>query len=379
MQVRNPFLASAVLVYFLIALEVLVMISPLAGPFYAAYNPLLLQLAGHPGTRWLTAFFLPQLALPRDPLLLALRVAGSATLLLGVAVFLLCALQVYSAKLARRGVVLGGLYAHVRHPQYAALALAGAGLAVLWPRFLSAVLWLAMLLVYYLLAKDEERRMGMDYPDAYRRLRARTGMFLPLGLERRLRPTSGLGRLSLTLGFCAAALGLPFLLRAYSVRQLGLWSGPQGTAALAILPEDALLLRRRLGDLLALEPVRARLDPGRRYLVYLLPLDHVMQGMLANPGADWALQQRRRALSLIADRVLHPFAGQRGQEGTARRFIFLPVQDAPDAAPADLLAIRARRLPGFLVDAELRDLSLLDLRSLPEAASAWGAAAPPAF
>jgi protein-S-isoprenylcysteine O-methyltransferase Ste14 len=54
------------------------------------------------------------------------------------------------------------------NPQYLALAIAGAGLAILWPRFLVIILWLAMVFVYYLSAKDEEGRMLRQHLDAYR-------------------------------------------------------------------------------------------------------------------------------------------------------------------------------------------------------------------
>ena len=50
--------------YFIIALEVLIMISPFAAFFYAALNPVLLFFAEWPATRWLTAFFLPHMVSP---------------------------------------------------------------------------------------------------------------------------------------------------------------------------------------------------------------------------------------------------------------------------------------------------------------------------
>jgi protein-S-isoprenylcysteine O-methyltransferase Ste14 len=349
-------------------------------------------LADHAGTRWLTAFFLPHMVLPGDPLLVVLRVAGSVALVLGLALFLVCAAQVYAAKLTRHGVVLGGAYAWIRHPQYACLALAGAGLAVLWPRFLSAVLWVVMVMVYYLLALDEERRMIAAYPDAYRGLRSRTGMFLPPSLERRCKPSSGLGRMAMALGFTAAALAVPFLLRAYTVRHLGLWSGPRDTAALAILPEDGMMIRHRMGELLELEPVRSRMAAGRRYLVYLLPPGYLMQGLIADTGGDWKLYRQHRTPAMILDWVVNPFGHLRGHHhgamaqggaqgaagGALRRLIFVSVQGAAGTAPADLLAIGARRVPEFMVDADMHSLDIREIRPLP-GGTGWGTVPPPAF
>jgi len=252
-----------VVVYFIIALEVLIMISPFAGFFYAVFNPVLLQVAGHPATRWLSAFYLPHLVLPGDPLLVAIRVLGSVLTVLGLVVFLGCALQIYAAKLLKRGAVLGGLYGWIRHPQYLALGVAGLGLSILWPRILNLVLWLVMVLVYGFLARDEERRMLAAYPAAYRAHLERTGRFLPAGLERRLTPASRPGRILGTLALAGGVLAAPFLLRAYAVRHLTLWTGAADAAAVAILPEDGFMMEHRLGEVLALDPVRSRMRPGK--------------------------------------------------------------------------------------------------------------------
>jgi len=159
------------------------MISPAAGFFYAAFNPFLLSLAQSPMTRWLTAFYLPHMVSPPDVFLKIIRVAGSVLFVVGGAVFLICAGQVYYHKFARKGGALGGLYSRIRHPQYLGLGLAGIGLSILWPRFLVIALWAVMATLYFLLAKDEERRMLEQFGEEYRRYMDRTGMFLPRGAE----------------------------------------------------------------------------------------------------------------------------------------------------------------------------------------------------
>jgi protein-S-isoprenylcysteine O-methyltransferase Ste14 len=144
------------------------MISPFALFFYAVFNPVLLALDRSPATRWLTAFFLPHMVISPDPALRAIRVLGSVAFIVGVAVFLACAIQVYAGKLFRTGPATRGLYAVIRHPQYLALAVSGFGLAILWPRFLTLVLLAVMLFLYYLLARDEERRMLARFGEGYR-------------------------------------------------------------------------------------------------------------------------------------------------------------------------------------------------------------------
>jgi hypothetical protein len=44
---------GAIVLYFVIGLEILIMISPAAGFFYAAFHPFLLSLTQSPATRWL--------------------------------------------------------------------------------------------------------------------------------------------------------------------------------------------------------------------------------------------------------------------------------------------------------------------------------------
>jgi protein-S-isoprenylcysteine O-methyltransferase Ste14 len=238
-------IGGVIALYFLIGLEVLVMISPFAAFFYAVFNPFLLLLARWPATHWLADFFLPHMVLPPGAFLKALRVAGSVLFVGGALVFLICAVQVYFHKFSRRGPALGGLYAWIRHPQYAALAITGLGLAILWPRFLTVVLWTVMVGLYYLLARDEERRMVAAFADQYRAYMSRTGMFLPRAVEDVLAripiPRSPALRVPLVLALILAlTVGSAFALRVYTVAHLPLWSNGR-VSVLAVLPGDAVM------------------------------------------------------------------------------------------------------------------------------------------
>ncbi|MEJ2192960.1 MAG: hypothetical protein P8Y39_11585, partial [Nitrospirota bacterium] len=66
MNKKKTVLGGAIVLYFVVGLEILIMISPFAGFFYMVFNPFLLQMARHPATRWLSAFFLPHLVMPPD-------------------------------------------------------------------------------------------------------------------------------------------------------------------------------------------------------------------------------------------------------------------------------------------------------------------------
>src|SRR3990170_7776994 len=166
------------LFYLAIALEVVVMVTPFTVYFYSIYAPVLNWLESNPLTAWLTAFFLPHISYTGDPILTALAYLGPILFGLGMAIFFMCAFQVYSAKLLKKGVVSRGLYARIRHPQYLGLGIAGLGLLLYWPRFIIMILYLTMLFVYYLLARNEEWRMEKRFGDSYRRYKGRGAMVL---------------------------------------------------------------------------------------------------------------------------------------------------------------------------------------------------------
>ena len=392
-------LAGLILVYFVIALEVLVMISPFAAFFYAALNPVLLFFARWPGTRWLAAFFLPHMVLPPGLFLQAVRVAGSVLFVGGTIFFLGCAGQVYSHKFLHRGPALGGLYAWIRHPQYLALGLTGLGLAILWPRFLTIVLWVVMVGVYCLLARDEERRMMSQFGDQYRAYMGRTGMFFPRWLELAMRrlPFPKSPVLRPLLGFAlliVAAVGGAFALRAYTVAHLPLWSNGR-VAAINILPGDAAMLEHRMGSVLELADVKSHLaNVSGAILVYLLPTQYIMQGMIADSGPEWRLYEHHQTLAMITDWIFHPFRHLQGghemlhhepaaagapPSGAVRRLIFLRVDSPMRAdARASLFAINAARTPLFFADVEIHTLALVNLKELGSG-TGWGRVPTPMF
>jgi protein-S-isoprenylcysteine O-methyltransferase Ste14 len=392
-------IGGAIVLYFVIALEVLVMISPFAAFFYSAFNPFLLFLARWPATAWLADFFLPHMVLPPGVFLKTLRVAGSVLFVGGALVFLGCAGQVYFHKLSRRGPALGGLYAWIRHPQYVALAITGLGLAILWPRFLTVVLWTVMVGLYYLLARDEERRMVAAFGDEYRAYMSRTGMLLPRGVEQALAripgPKSATPRAVLALVLILAlTVGSAFALRAYTVAQLPLWSDGR-VAVLPVLSGDTMMLEHRMGDVLRMPDVESRLAEGTgATLGYLVPVQYVMQGMIADTDPAYRLYEHHQTMPMIADWIFHPFRHLEGGHAmmhhaaagpaadaspTVRRIIFLRVEGVGRTnEPAALFAIAGVRVPQFFVDVDMHTLALLDVRDLGPG-TGWGRVPTPMF
>ncbi len=402
MNQPKAFFRGLIVLYFVIGLEILIMISPAAGFFYAAFNPFLLSLAQSPATRWLTAFFLPHMVSPPDLLLKTVRVAGSVLFVVGAVGFFICAVQVYYNKFTRRGVALGGLYSRIRHPQYLGLMLTGLGLSILWPRFLVAALWAVMVALYYLLARDEERRMLGQFEGEYREYMNRSGMFLPKGVEaaiRRLLPlrNSSLRAVLVLLLLAVCAVSGAFALRRYTVSTLPLWSQGRITA-LAILPNDLTMLDHRMASVLEMPEIKEHMGgtPGA-ILVYFMPKDYVMQGMIADTGGEWQLYKRHHTFAMIGDWIFHPFRhledghaamhhgtregtdGHTVGAGMVRRMVFLRVETQSDLPnPADLFGINTRRSPLFVADVDIHNLVLQEVRDLP-AETGWGRLPTPIF
>ena len=76
-------------------------------------------------------------------------------------------------------VASGGLYALVRHPQYAGIVLAVFGQIVHWPTIITVVLFPIIVLVYVRLAYVEERKMLEQFGEPYRDYLQRVPMFFP--------------------------------------------------------------------------------------------------------------------------------------------------------------------------------------------------------
>ncbi len=399
---------GAILLAFVVAFEIVIMISPFALFFYAVFNPFLLALDHKAATRWLTAFFLPHLVVPPDPFLIAIRVAGSVLFVVGMLAFLLCAIQVYVGRLWRPGVAARGLYAVVRHPQYVSLAAAGIGLAIMWPRFLTLVLLAVMFFLYYVLAKDEERRMLTRYGDGYRAYGERTGMFLPRSIERLLpgRRTvaelPGPGKLVAILCLLLfVTVGGGFALRAYAVDHLPL-ARIGGVDVIAITAEDVKAMDAILPSVLQAPEVAARLPgaagrDGHRLLAYVIPIDYTMQGMIADTGEEWKLYERHRTIGMITEYILHPFAhlteghahlatvpahGMSMHDSPAmkRRIIFVDVSSRwrPLGSSRDDFDIEMQRTPRFFVDVHLHTGEVLRVKDIPSG-SGWGTVPTPTF
>jgi protein-S-isoprenylcysteine O-methyltransferase Ste14 len=405
--------AGGIIFFFVMAFEVMIMISPFAFFFYSVFSPVFNFLGAHAATRWATLFFLPHMILPPTLFLQGLRVAGSVLFLLGLATFTVCALQVYLGKIFRWGIADKGLYRYIRHPQYLALGLWGIGMAILWPRFIVLATLAVMFVLYYFLAKDEERRMLGRYDVSYQHYMDTTGMFLPrflsapfAALGRRLFPTTAIKYLAIPSLIVTLVMGSGFLLREISLRSLSLASSGNLTLV-PILPEDSGLDRQILTEIIAAAAAGEApfLKKDKSYLGYVMPADYIMQGMIADTGDRAHLFKHHHTVALITDWVFHPFAhlrrppaahmaamhgvdpavarrhhcpvelnlaGMECDTCTIRRVILVEVTAASDQplSGKDLLAGGVTRTPVGFIDLDAKDGRIIHVRPVAKS-TAW--------
>jgi protein-S-isoprenylcysteine O-methyltransferase Ste14 len=300
---------GGILVFFIMAFEVMIMISPFAFFFYSVFNPIFHWLDTYTATRWLTHFFLPHMVLPPTIPLKIIRISGSVLFVAGSITFIICALQVYLGKIFKRGVANRGVYRYVRHPQYASLGIWGIGMAILWPRFIVLFTLSIMFILYYFLAKDEERRMVNQYGSSYREYMRNTGMFFPRIWKNSFPASVSISPFNpkailVLLSVVVIVIGAGFVCRYVTLNSLQLKTKDNITL-LPIMPEDYK------EEPIILSTIKSGtvefLNVHKDYLGYEMPVDYIMQGMIANTGGEHRLYKQHHTVALIVDWVLHPF------------------------------------------------------------------------
>jgi protein-S-isoprenylcysteine O-methyltransferase Ste14 len=80
---------------------------------------------------------------------------------------------------AKGELVNSGLYGLVRHPQYSGLFLITVGFLIQWPTIITVAMWPVLILMYYRLARREEREMESHFGSQYIAYKEQVPMFLP--------------------------------------------------------------------------------------------------------------------------------------------------------------------------------------------------------
>jgi protein-S-isoprenylcysteine O-methyltransferase Ste14 len=280
-------------VYGLVMFEVVIMVSPFAFYFYAAYGPTLKWLNHSVATAWLTGFLLPHAVFTTSPFLEFVRWdLGRYFFGLGLLAFFALAAQIYGSKLFGRKLVNSGIYRYIRHPQYLSLGLSAFGLFTMWPRTIILLLFLGMLFAYYFLARVEERRM-LAIDSSYSDYMHHTGMFLPgnpggrlyrilFGSLRDQKVARSLALASLLVLVLLAGFGL----RVYTVRHVARTAVLPNVEVISVYPMAAMAMRQLASLALSDPSVQQALqrEGNATFVAHVLPHDYGMIGMFADVG-----------------------------------------------------------------------------------------------
>jgi len=273
--------------YWLIMLEGILMASPFGILLYSFYDPFLAGARQSELTAWVAAFFLPQSVYATNSSFIEFIRYGEYLFYIGLAGFFVSAAPVYWAKLTRKGMVSGFIYAYIRHPQYLFFMLSAFGLLFIWPRMMMLVLFLLMSVFYFYLAKFEERRMQALYPD-YSAYMGRTAMFVPGNPGGRLFdllfgwvPSRGLAQVMAALSIVLVAIAGAIGLRSLSVANLSTAElSDQKILAISVFPHDEAYLRDAVTKAIADETVRGALatQGNVSFTAHILPRNYGMLG-----------------------------------------------------------------------------------------------------
>ena len=103
----------------------------------------------------------------------------SNVLIFGGFLLLASAWRVLYAAQRERRLATGGLYARLRHPQYAAFVLILFGFLLQWPTLPTLVMFPVLVYMYMRLARREEREAVAEFGGAYVRYATQTPAFVP--------------------------------------------------------------------------------------------------------------------------------------------------------------------------------------------------------
>ncbi|NQT68100.1 MAG: isoprenylcysteine carboxylmethyltransferase family protein [Desulfobacteraceae bacterium] len=390
---------SVTFLYLLIGLEIVIMISPFAGYFYAGYGPLLDFLYGIKTTAWLTGFFLPHAVASKNNLLNFLNALGRSLFSLGLIAFLVGAVQVYTAKFRRKGIVSSMLYRWVRHPQYLFLAISGLGLLLFWPRFLILVLYISMLFVYYILARNEEDRMLKLHGDSYAAYMQRTAMFVPGEPGKKIfrvffgwikSPTLALAvAYGVTLFFVLLAA---FGLRHYTISQIStIYLPEKQITVVSILPRSDQAIKDTLDAAYEDSIIKSILSKYRQeghkgFLVHLMPAQYMMQGLFVTPFNSEEKPIRKSSWRNVVGFIFPFLSHHNHQEMMGRmnnkdvRLVFsqLTWPDGKYATADKALNFSVKHLPLLKVDIDLEKNSVQEVEKTLQQ-NFWGQMPMPSF
>jgi hypothetical protein len=195
--------------------------------------------------------------------------------------------------------------------------------------------------------------------------------------------------------------GSGFILRAYTVHHLPLGQ-VNDVDVITITGEDLIIAKQLLPSVLQDPVISTRLQiiknsRGHRLLAYFIPIDYVMQGMIADTGSEWKLFEQHKTIGMITEYIFHPFAhltkghihhgsteprepSMHNSPAMKRRIVFIEISrdNGELTSPFDDFGINLTRVPRFFADVHLHTGEVLHVQDTPTG-SGWGTVPTPMF
>lgn len=393
---------ATIAAYSLISIEIIIMISPFAMYFYSVYGPVLEYFAASPYLSWTTEFFLPHMVFTQDPIIVWISYL-QVLLIIGLVLFFSAAIPLYYGRFTKKGVVQGSFYSKIRHPQYLFLAISGFGLLIYWPRFIILVMYVTMLFIYYILARNEEWRMKREVPGVYEEYMQHSYMFIPG------EPGGKIYNVlfgwvqpkwfGILLTYCLSlvvSISIAMGLRAYTVSTLKVLPGKSVTF-LPVFPRPAGEVEELYRLILSSEKYQEGIkETGPANLVYVFPGDFFLTALVTDESRRFSDDMIDR-FPEIMEWHEHKFSGGLGRffrifynffitSGTIEtdfdvdRFVFIRVEDSQgNLLPDDqLFKIGTKRKSILIVDVDEFDREVLSvMKTSPK--HKWGSMPMPSF
>lgn len=306
MATKRKLSSDAILVlYALIMMEGILMATPFGLLLYSFYRPFLEGVRQSVLTAWIAAFFLPHSVYATSSTLIEfIRWKGLYLFVIGLIGFFAFAIQVYRAKLRRKGMVKNFVYSYIRHPQYLFFMLSGVGLLFMWPRMMMLILFTIMSIFYFYLAKFEESRMQAKHPE-YLEYMKKTAMFIPgnpggkiFNLLFGWIPNQKVAQLIATVLVIIIIFGGAIGLRNLTIANTSITKIPdKNIMAISIFPHTEQYLRDVVYKTMAYDSVqKALFEQGNvSFTAHIMPSNYGMLGMFSEISKA-ELSDRRQQL-----------------------------------------------------------------------------------
>ncbi len=398
---QKIFLFGTIIAYCLISIEIIIMISPFALYFYSVYGPILEFFSENPSISWTTEFFLPHMVFVDDPLILGLSYL-QIFLVIGLILFFSAAVPLYYCRFTKKGVLQMSFYSKIRHPQYLSLAISGFGLLLYWPRFIILIMYVTMLFVYYILARNEEWRMKEESAGNYETYMKNTPMFLPgepggkiyAILFSWIKP-KWLGIATVYLLTLVVSLLVAMGIRNYTIAQLPTVE----TKTLTLLPvfprprEEVKELYEKLVSSQKVQPYLEKMKPD---LAYIFPGDYFLTALVTDEDRrfsqdmiervpeilEWHQHKFRGGLGKFF-RIFYNYISMLGSVETdydVERIVLVQVRDYKNnpVDQKDIFKIGVKRKAVLIVDIDSHDKKVISVMKA-SGAHKWGSMPMPTF